>query len=85
MITGILVCFCRPPAARRLSNRPNPDMTTPRALSALAAGSYPDPPYSVSSYYFQDNRVSAFLLFLCKLCTERFFICNINWKFETHM
>lgn len=55
---GILVCFCRPPAARRLSNRPNPDMSTPRALSALAAGSYPDPPYSVASYYFQDNRLS---------------------------
>ncbi|XP_075212964.1 WD repeat domain 59 [Lycorma delicatula] len=55
---GMLVCFCRPPAARRLSTRPNPDMTTPRALAALAAGSYPDPPYSVSSYYFQDNRLS---------------------------
>lgn len=56
---GLLVCFCRPPATRRLTTRPNPDLSTPRALSALATGTYPDPPYSVSSFYFQDNRLSA--------------------------
>ncbi|XP_018901839.2 GATOR2 complex protein WDR59 [Bemisia tabaci] len=54
---GILVCFCRPSTAKKMSSKP--ESLTPRALSALGGFNPPSllqAGNTLSAYYFQDRK-----------------------------